>query len=40
MILAAPDDTFLVIARAYDSGAASAEGRTAVEEFLRRPIVA
>lgn len=36
MILAALDEIVMVIARMPDSGAAVAEGRTAVEELLRR----
>ena len=36
MILAALDEITLVIARAPDSAAAVAEGRTAVEELLTR----
>jgi AcrR family transcriptional regulator len=36
MILAALDEAVMVIARAPDSGAALAEGRQAVEEFLAR----
>jgi len=39
MILAALDEIVLVIARAPDSGAAVASGRTAVEELLRRLLV-
>jgi len=40
MILAAVNESSLVIAQAYDPGAAGAEGRAEVEQFLRRPIVA
>jgi AcrR family transcriptional regulator len=40
MILAALDETALVIAQADDPGAALAEGRAAVGELLRRLIVA